>query len=280
MDHTSIDPAALTLGSTVGVPIRFTKSHEAVIVEIVDLEAFERIESNLNRALETMGLCLEPLGFIHDGLVQYRVSVIDPKSIRAEALNSEAIKSTLAAMIGRARRSDDAVISTVGTATDIADDGTLAGPNPSEGAPARGTCNSSLGEVERYNGTPLLTDTVASPPDASSPGDDTDTERLRSLIQQGPDLITVNGDPMQWASALALPCAGEDEKNRPVTCLATGTEHHLWDLNNNRIRLLRSNKTIGVGATIEIRKVQTERVLVVTLSNQSALGFDRTEVQD
>lgn len=255
----------------IGIPIKLRRTVDGVELRPRELERLRIQETHLRAVLARAGLAPVPLGYIENGWVQYAAEPATNKV--GQYINTEApIQRKLEALIEEARVARHRSVASAESAERTSGTGgsEITAPEATEAT----TVTGAVDDAGRDNAamTADISECAAPP---AAPLHDDDREALVADIKRGPDVITIDGRPMQWSKAIMPIDAPDFRPPQTIECTLGQPEHHFLDKHGRRYRIPDSFDLDDLveGTRVRVDDVRTEHVFATTLHRQRDLVF-------
>src|SRR6185437_6339272 len=197
----------------IGIPVKLRQTADGVELQPKELERLRVQEARLGATLARTDLTLAPLGYIEGSCVQYAALPMIGSTARPEYAEIS-IYQQLDRLIEEARAARTRLVAMTVSAAQPGD------TDASDAAvPGAGNASSTTGIADDAVECEVTSAANASEPAASTlappHGDD---EVLVRDIQHGPDVITIDGRPMQWSSAVPPIDAPDVGPRKTIEC--------------------------------------------------------------
>ncbi len=268
------DAAETPKAHKIGIHVKLHRTTDAVELQPRELERLRVHEAHLRAALIRAGLILTPLGYIEGGCVQYAAQPTTDRVARPEDLEAS-IHRRLEYLIEEARAAQKKLVAVAQSAE-----------HPS-------SANAAEIAAPEASGTTTVTgiavgDNTASAADAREPAaaapsrDDADAATLMRDVQHGPDIITVDGRPMRWSSAVIPVDAPDPGPSKTIECTLGQPEHHFVDRRGVRYRMPDScdSDLLIEGTRVHMDHIRVDHVLATTITKQPDLDFGYNDHPD
>lgn len=269
--------AETPLEHRIGIRVKLHHTTDAVELQPRELERLRVQEAHLRAALARKSLALTPLGYIEGSCVQYAVNATTDSAAESKAVETP-IFQQLDYLIEEARAARIRLVAMTESAAQPGD------MDASEAAvPEAGKASATTGIADDAVESDVTSAANACGPTAATSalrnGDD---EALVRDIQHGPNVITLDGRPMQWSRAV-LPIDGRNAgPQKTIECTTGKREHHFIDKHGRRYRIPDScdpNRLIK-GTCVNVDDIRIEHVLATTITKQRDLVFGRGNHSD
>lgn len=256
----------------IGIRVKLRCTTDAVELQPHELERLRAQEAHLRAALARAGLTLTPLGYIEGVCVQYTAQLTTDSAARPED-EEVPIHRRLERLIEEARAARSRLVASTESAGQPsgADASETTAPEANEATILTSVTDDAVGG----NAAPTV-DASESAASTAAPLHDGDDEALVRNVQHGPDIITVDGRPIQWSSAIMPVDAPAFGSPKTIECTLGQPERHFVDRRGRRYCVPDSCNADQLieGTRVRVDHIRVEQVFTTTIRHQRDLEFD------